>query len=213
MKGMQKGLRKYAILVFTMCFVVGVFMVVDVYKGEIGSVADWVSGLGAIFAILAVEWQIDEQRREFNEDKKAEVKVALGKTTIQRKNRKKLANGKTEVIITTESVLRTYAYNVGYSAGSFMFVGFTTKDTLRRIKEFDPHGFGNDPISQVKDPAVQLMLVPERKFEKVDSRGVSKFINYNISLLKKNFDAESIIYSVYMDPLRHIYCSETGIRI
>lgn len=213
---MSKELRKYIALVLFIFFIVGqacIFIIVDVFKGQFGSVADWVSGLGAVFAILAVGWQIDEQRREFNEDKNAEIKVAVGETTIQEESWKKRADGKTEFTVITKRVLRTYAYNVGYSAGSFMFIGFATKDTLEKIKEFDPHSFGNDPISQVIDPAAQLMLVPEREFEKVDSRGVSKPIDYDISLLKKNFDEGSIIYSVYMDPLGEIYYSESPIKI
>lgn len=57
------------------------------------------------------------------------------------------------------------------------------------------------------------MLVPERKFEKIDSKEVSKPIDNDILLLKENFDKESIIYSVYMDPLGKIYYSESPIKI
>lgn len=120
-----------------------VFIIIDIFKGEIGSVTDWVSGLGAIFAIFAVEWQINEQRREFNEDKNAEIRVAVGKATIPVKQ-----DGKeSEPLKNLKMVIRTYAYNIGYSAGSFIFIGFATKDTLEKIKNFNPHNFGNDPIS------------------------------------------------------------------
>lgn len=121
----------------------------------------------------------------------------MGKATIPVRQDSK----ESEPLKNPKMVIRTYAYNIGYSAGSFIFIGFATKDTLEKIKNFNPHNFGNDPILQFIDLAVQLMLVPEREFEKVDSRGVSKPIDYDISLLKKNFDEGSIIYSVYMDPL------------
>lgn len=133
----------------------------------------------------------------------------MGKATIPVRQDSK----ESEFLKNSKMVIRTYAYNIGYSAGSFIFIGFATKDTLEKIKNFNPHNFGNDPISQVVDPAVQLMLVPERKFEKIDSGGVSKPIDNDILLLKENFDKESIIYSVYMDPLGKIYYSESPIKI
>ena len=57
---MPKELKKYIVLfVFFITGQACIFIIVDIFKGQFGSVADWVSGLGAIFAILAVECQVD----------------------------------------------------------------------------------------------------------------------------------------------------------
>lgn len=172
-----------------------------VISGEqFGSVADWVSGIGSVMAILFVYLQLKEQqkeiemhRKEFEEEKNADIKVAVVPV------KQKQDNGKT--------IVRTYAYNIGFSAGSFKFIGFVTKEELEKIKKFDPHNFGNDPILLIKSP------VEEQKFERIDSREVSKFINCDLSQLKEKFSTGSEIYSVYIDPLRKIYSSDSKIII
>ena len=202
------SLGKIAVVgVLLVSFMTGFFTIVDIFKWDIGSTADWVSGMGTVLALLFVEMQIKEQQYEFNKEKNAEIKVVVTRADIP----EKLKN--TGGLQEREDVVRTYAYNIGYSAGSFVFVGFATKEALIEIENFNPHKFGNDPIIKVKDPEVQLLLKPERKFERIDSRGVSSYIDYDAFLLKDNFTKGSFIYSVYMDPLRKIFYSEKPIKM
>ena len=202
------SLGKLAVIgVLLVFFMTGFFIIVDLFRWDIGSIADWVSGMGTVLALLFVEMQIKEQQYEFNKDKNAEIKVVVTRADVP----EKLKN--TGGLQERENVVRTYAYNIGYSAGSFMFIGFATKEALTEIEKFNPHKLGNDPIIKVKDPETQLLLKPEREFERINSRGVSSYIDYDVSLLKDNFTKGSFIYSVYMDPLRKIYYSEKPIKI
>lgn len=42
------------------------------HQNNIGTLADWVSGIGSVVAIVFAYWQIDEQRKEYEEDRNYE---------------------------------------------------------------------------------------------------------------------------------------------
>lgn len=165
-------------------------------KAEIGSLADWVSGIGAMGAILGVIYQVHEQRTEFQQSKNADIAVALGITT-------KPIKAQDGTIGTSKPVAQTYCYNIGYSAGSFRFIGFATANTIERLKNNKPE----TKEERIKDPEYETLLCEARKFNRIGSRETSDYINYDLGLLKINFNDGDKIYAVYDDPLGKLYFS------
>lgn len=166
-------------------------------KAEIGSLADWVSGIGAIGAIVGVIYQVHEQRTEFQQSKNADIAIALGIVKI-------LKEDKSKSMMFPSDVAQTYCYNIGYSAGSFRFLGFATKETVKNLKDNKPE----TEEKRIKDPERENHYVTEvRKFYRIDSRETSNYINYDLGLLKQNFNDGDKIYAVYDDPLGKLYFS------
>ncbi|PXY84357.1 hypothetical protein [Lactobacillus melliventris] len=68
----MKKYKKYIIyVVITLVFsFLGAALVCSIAKKNFGSTADWVSGIGSLIAIGFAYWQIAEQRKEYEEDKK-----------------------------------------------------------------------------------------------------------------------------------------------
>lgn len=68
----MKWLKKYwwyFVISFSSSFVGGIICITITNK-NIGSLADWVSGIGSLIAIAFAYWQIAEQRKEYEEDKR-----------------------------------------------------------------------------------------------------------------------------------------------
>ena len=68
----MKWLKKYwwyIVISFSSSFVGGIICITITNK-NIGSLADWVSGIGSLIAIAFAYWQIAEQRKEYEEDKR-----------------------------------------------------------------------------------------------------------------------------------------------
>jgi hypothetical protein len=202
----DRKLEEYVIIVVLVTFLIGeaiIFAFMAISKGDFGSLADWVSGVGALGAIVGVIYQVNEQRIEFQQSKKADIAVALGIIT------KPVKAIDEKGIATTRQIAQTYCYNTGYSAGSFRFIGFATDDTVENLKNKKPE----TKEKRIKDPEYETLLCEERKFNRVDSRQTSDYINYDLKLLKRNFDEGDKVYAVYDDPLGNLYFSIGSIPI
>ena len=67
----MKWLKKYwwyFVISFSSSFVGGIICITITNK-NIGSLADWVSGIGSLIAIAFAYWKNAEQRKEYDEDK------------------------------------------------------------------------------------------------------------------------------------------------
>ena len=70
---MKKRFKKYWVYVAIAIFggILGTALSLTIWhQNNIGTLADWVSGIGSVGAILFAYWQIDEQRSEYEEDKR-----------------------------------------------------------------------------------------------------------------------------------------------
>lgn len=71
----MKWLKKYwwyIVISFSSSFVGGIICITITNK-NIGSLADWVSGIGSLLAIAFAYWQIHIQTKEYEEDKKEKI--------------------------------------------------------------------------------------------------------------------------------------------
>ena len=69
-------LKKYLwyIAVSISCSLFGVIIWITIANKNIGSLADWVSGIGSLLAVAFAYWQIAEQRKQYKKDKTYEIK-------------------------------------------------------------------------------------------------------------------------------------------
>lgn len=96
-----------------------------------GTLADWISGIGTVAAIYFVYWQIQEQKREFEESQVAKVSISFSRQS----QLEKVGNSGGRVL--GEPNYYIWAVNDGLSSGSFIFLGFCKKEDIKYIRDDD----------------------------------------------------------------------------
>lgn len=160
-----------------------------------GTLADWVSGLGTVAAIVFVYLQIDEQRREFNESKTAKLKIAFGQQPhMEKAEFGGRVFGKPDYYI--------WAVNDGMSVGSFKFLGFCRKDQFSKIDT-------NDVIFDPEHDGLQQLLPHStNNFELLYPGQVSKERIVYSERVMERLNKPDDFYVIYMDAVGKIYKKE-----
>lgn len=182
------------------------FIIVHNYH-DIGSIADWVSGVGSLVAIWFVHLQIKQQADQFNYQNANHFEIILNDRLISEKNEDgpTLFSGSKELVCS--------GTNSGVSTSSFKFIGIcnvTTYQTVKRNHEEmkKDHKYREDP--DIDDFG---FLIEERKFETVYPGEISKEIAIPLSTLEESFKNEKEnLFVVYMDVLGNIYGREVNIK-
>lgn len=171
---------------------------------EHGSVADWFSAIGTLGAIIAVYFQIREQRIEFEKDKEANLKIAIGVRRMR-----SLSKGIT--YFSAESEYFFWATNYGNMTGSFKFIGMCKKDDYSKIEKASPENRVSEISNVVIDPDLQYQDFigdKSREFEKIEPKSVSKQITIPENAVIQQFGKKFDLYILYMDPVGKLFKKE-----
>ncbi len=189
--------KKYLWVAFISAFLGSslVFTIFSCFSNKHGTLAEWISGIGTIAAILFVYWQIDEQRKEFQLSKKYSIQIAF----IPQVHYESTKDG--------GKLFENYDYyiwavNDGMAVGSFKFLGFCRKDEFNKIRTedviFDPKNNGLN----------KLLPHPTNKFELLHPGEVSEEIVVNSLIVLEGLRHPNAFYVIYMDALGKIYKKE-----
>ncbi|SCC13475.1 hypothetical protein [Weissella bombi] len=206
----NKWIRKMPLLVLVVFStiigsIIG-FIIVHNYH-DIGSIADWVSGVGSLGAIWFVHLQIKQQADQFNYQNANHFEIILNDRLISEKNDDGviLYSGNRELVCS--------GTNSGVSTSSFKFIGICNVTTYQIVKNNHEemkkdHKYREDPEIYDFD-----FLIEERKFETVYPGEISKEIAIPLSKLEESFknEKENLVV-VYMDVLGNIYGREVNIK-
>lgn len=173
-------------------------------KPEIyGNVADWVSGIGSLLAIIFVYRQIKQQTDQHNEQKGHDFKIALWNRPISQE----IAGG---TAILAETEIFFFGTNSGMMPSSFKYMDIYTSEDYEilksnHIKSSTDHRFYNDP----KGLGLEFRYASgdtKRRFERILPGDISEEIvipSKCITQLTKGKPKK--LYLVYMDVLGVIY--------
>lgn len=172
-----------------------VFLVLAFGSSKYGTLADWVSGLGTVIAILFVYLQIDEQRKEFEEKQVAKVSIAISKQTTLKKSLD--GNGK----VLTDPEYYIWAVNDGLSSGSFMFLGFCREDEFKYIKDDDKNVIYNHHHDLYHD----LQPYTNKDYQSLKPGQISKTEKIQEKILDQQLRNPDSFYVLYMSATGEIY--------
>lgn len=176
-----------------------IFTIYALFSAKYGTLADWMSGVGTVAAILFVYWQIAEQRKEFNESKTARLRIACGEQLhVEEAQDKGLVSDDTDYYI--------WAVNDGMRVGSFKFLGFCRKDEFNKINT-------EDIIFNPNNDGLQKLLPHSTNdFELLQPGQVSKEKIISSSMVMKRLSNPKAFYVLYMDAVGKIYKKEVRIN-
>ncbi|WP_367366704.1 hypothetical protein [Leuconostoc pseudomesenteroides] len=169
-----------------------------------GNVADWLSGVGSVLAILFVYLQIKQQTDQHNEEKGHNLEIALSNRLIS----KEIGPGAT--IIGEETEIFFWATNSGMMPSSFKYIDVYTSENFEILKS--NHAKSAVDHKLYTDPeGLNLTFkyasgYTKNKFEKIFPGDISEEITILSENIIKNPKGQSKkLYIVYMDVLGVIY--------
>lgn len=191
----------YWILSIVLALICGCFIGLALLKGNTGSVADWVSGLGSLGAIIAVYYQVREQRIEYENDKIASIIIAADW---------RHSDDWTGGIVTTKPEFFCWAVNNGQSAGSFKFVGLCTDKHYKEIQSLDvenQQAQRQDLMKRYIHSDELTSDILKQDFERIEPKGVSKTVTLPINTVLEKFDDKERdgLHVVYMNPFGDLF--------
>ncbi|WP_278319729.1 hypothetical protein [Latilactobacillus sakei] len=192
------------VIVAMIAFFVGIsltLMGLSFNKGDFGSVADWVSGVGSIFAIVAVYQQIKQSDKQYRLDKQSNLLIASGIRKIKNTDENGIE------ITTSKEELLFWGTNDGNTAGSFKFIGICTKKQYLEIINSEHDNLKSKNIDNyIIDPVLEVVIgLEERKFELIEPHCVSSEISIPLEYINNNWSKDREICLVYMDAVRNLY--------
>lgn len=198
--------KRETVLLIMLTFIFGeaiVFMVLALNQGDFGSLADWLSGMGSIGAIIGVYYQVNEQRKEFEQNRTANLTIAVWQQHIRRKEK----SG--SITILKDEELRFWATNTGDVVGSFKFIGFCKVTDFKKISNTDSNKSAEVRQQLIIDPdPIYGLQLNDREFERIEPKAVSKPIGVALDQIELNFKNEKNIYLLYMDPIGKLFKKE-----
>ncbi len=165
---------------------------------EIGSWADWASGLGSFGAIVFVYIQIRQQGKQHYENHHYNFTIAIGERRIRQKS-----NGR--VTFSAEREFVFWGTNDGNAPGSFRYLGLCTSNDFDVINRDRKKNIISDTEKNIEDldPLYAFGL-----YERLDPGCISTEITLPISSVRMNFKDNENVCVVYMDPLGKFYKRE-----
>lgn len=196
--------HKFAIYLYIIGFIVGtgvVGILVSISRGDFGSVADWVSGIGSFCAILAVFYQVKEQRKEYEKDRTAHLLIACW-------TRNKMHNSSNGGKVFGDRELAFWATNDGNTAGSFKFIGIGTLELYNKIEHAKTDNEKGEYLEQLCGVDGVFSMESEKPFEKIEPKCVSKTETISMRYIDSKFEKGERLCLVYMDPIGNTYGKE-----
>ena len=189
-----KHLDIAAIVLITCLFGNGlVFLLFSFTSDKYGTLADWVSGLGTIAALIFVYVQIEEQQKEFNETTKIDLSIAV--TSVN--HIEDMGSGIRAMSAKTD--LHVWAVNSGMRPSSFKFLGFCNIADFERIES---------DSSVIYDPRALLLDPKTNDFQLLQPGQVSKEEIYDQKVILDNLGNPSSFYVIYMNATGELFKSE-----
>lgn len=162
---------------------------------DVGSWADWVSGIGSFVAIIFIYIQIKQSDQHQRENLYYNFKIAIGQRRMVK------SDG-----ISSEYELIFWGTNDGHVSGSFKFIGFCTPDTFDYTNKEHISGVVIDTHKKIEElDSTYSLGIKCREFEKVESGGVSSEITVPMNAIDLNYKENETVCVVYMDPLGKLY--------
>lgn len=182
-----------------------VFVVRTFSTLEYGTLAEWVSGLSTLTALGFAFWQIQEQKREFEENRTAKVAISVNNQIV-------LAPFLDGGNLPSEPNLYIWAVNVGMASGSFMFLGFCRKDEFKYIHDLKRNVVFNPNHDMNSD---SFKPYTKDDFQNLKPGELTEQVKYSPQDLKKRLNNPSRVYVMYMSATgkiakREIYLGEDG---
>lgn len=167
---------------------------------EIGSWADWISGIGSLSAIIFVYIQIKQSDKHQREDFYYNFQIALGTRNIITND------GKGGYGLSSKEELVFWGTNNGHVAGSFKFVGFCRPLDFDLINQSHVSGSIQDSTAKIEElDSSYFSGIKRREFERVEPGGVSEEITIPMNKINLNYKEDDIVCVVYMDPMGKLY--------
>ncbi|MCS6142258.1 hypothetical protein FH621_01610 [Latilactobacillus curvatus] len=169
-------------------------------KGDIGSVADWVSGLGSVFAIVAVYQQIKQSDRQYQDNKKSSLKIATG----TRKEKEIIDGG---ISYSSNREIYFWAVNTGNVPDSFIFIGVCLEKDYKKIINTQDELTKMEYLNEyIREPFIEVALgLEKREFEIIQPHQISKEIVVPVSYFSDTWPEESKFCIVFMSAVGELY--------
>lgn len=193
---------KYVIFILALFFIgFSIVLTTEAFiKGDIGSVADWVSGLGSVFAIVAVYQQIKQSDRQYQDNKKSSLKIATGK-----RNEKKIIDG--AISYSNKVEIYFWAVNTGNVPDSFIFIGVCLEKDYKKIINAQDELTKTEHLNKyIQEPFIEVTWgFEKREFEVIQPHQISKEIVIPFSYFSDTWPEESKFCIVFMSAVGELY--------
>lgn len=169
-----------------------VFLLFSFVSNKYGTLADWVSGLGTIAALIFVYVQIEEQQKEFNETTKIDLSIAV--TSVNH-----IEKTESEIIISAKTDLHIWAVNSGMRPSSFKFLGFCNIEDFEKI-ESDSSAIYDDQMSLLDPKTNDFQLLQPGQVSKEEIRDQKSVVD--------GLGNPLAFYAVYMNATGKLFKGE-----
>lgn len=195
-------------IVSIISFFLGIFFVLmymSFIKGDFGSVADWVSGIGSVLAIVAVYQQIKQSDKQYHLNNQANMAIALGRRNIIEVDHNE---GRTR---SDKLELYFWGVNDGQIADSFRFLGICTQEEFeiiedKKSKDLNAYSQGINQYIIDPDNSIQSGFV-EREFELINPRCKTETVSVSFEVIKDKWKNNGKLCVVYMNIMGDLYRS------
>lgn len=191
-----------------------------------GSVADWISGLGSVAAIIFAFFQIGINRKQFKKVHQAKLQVySTWKDSLKIRKDNKSGNADVEV---PGPVLHIVPVNIGLADGIYRYLGICQKQNIEQIKElmykakigiinekekiavieaicFDVEDIGEE-VSYHDITGLGLLYPDDNQiYQTIKSNKVGKIENKSIKDIEKKLHTNKNLAILYTDPSMNLY--------
>lgn len=175
-----------------------VFFLLSFVSNKYGTLADWLSGLGTVAALMFVYFQINEQRKEFDETTRIELSI----TVVFANHIEELGNS---VRTLSERIdIHVWAANSGMRPSSFKFLGFCNIADFEKIES---------DSSVIYDPQIPLLKPEINNFQLLQPGQVSKEEIRDLKSVIDGLGNPLSFYVVYMNATGELFKSEIKNRM
>ena len=167
-----------------------VFLLFSFVSNKYGTLADWVSGLGTIVALIFVYVQIEEQQKEFNETTKIDLSIAV----ISVNHIEDMGSGIRAM--SAKNDIHVWAVNSGMRPSSFKFLGFCNIADFEKIES---------DSSVIYDPQMLLLDPKTNDFQLLQPGQVSKEEICDQKSVVESLGNPLSFYAVYMNATGELF--------
>lgn len=176
-----------------------------------GTVADWVSGIGAITAIFFVYIQIKQQSYQHDEQKAHDFEIIINQ-------RRRVVEKTPKVFSVTNDIELVFCgTNSGMMPSSYKYVGVTDEETYKKLTELREEQKRSGVLLEYPEiESYQLYYelgIKQREFERVLPGGISKEEIVDLKDIERDFkDKQGAAVVVYMDVLGNFYSRPFNVK-